>query len=133
MTEARITRAAHGRVVTDVDPCGNVFVATPAVARPVAGARVGPPQDSSVVRDLIYQCPQSAIPDAVWDLLAIWWQSRQLKLPVVEGGYVDQPVIVRRAWPIFEHEMVKAERLMTDRASEHAMAAAVAALMQGRV
>lgn len=127
MTAVSHTRAAHGRTVSDVDPCGGIFAPAPGLARPVAGARVGPPS-TGVSTDVIFQCPQSAIPDAVWDLLALWWQCRTSGLPPVAGGFLDQPVIVRQAWPVFEAEMRRAERLSDARASEQAMTAALAVL-----
>ncbi len=57
------------------------------------------------IRKPVFTCPVSAIPEAVWELFDLWLQGRALKLPPVAGGLVDQPEIVRRAWPVFEHEM----------------------------
>jgi hypothetical protein len=56
-------------------------------------------------RSTMFQCPVSAVPPEVWDLLALWWQCRLTRTIPLAGGFLDQPLMVRRAWPIFEAEM----------------------------
>jgi hypothetical protein len=54
----------------------------------------------------VFTCPVSAIPRAVWELLELWLQCRGMNALPVAGGVLDQPVTVRRAFPVFaaEHE-----------------------------
>lgn len=125
MTEVAVVKQAHGRTVTDTDPCGGVFVAAQGAARPIDW-QIGHPSSSR--RDAMFTCPVSAIPEAVWDLLSMWWQCRTLNALPVAGGFLDQPVIVRRAFPVFEQEMRKAERLNQETAQANATTALMAAV-----
>lgn len=50
------------------------------------------------------QCPVSAIPREVFELLDTWWDSRLLRLP--------PPVVtplLRRAWAVFEEELRRSD------------------------
>lgn len=50
------------------------------------------------------QCPVSAIPDEVWQLLALWWQCKLTGMHPMQGGFMEQPAIIRLAFPLFEAE-----------------------------
>jgi hypothetical protein len=63
------------------------------------GAQDGP------TRAVMFQCPVSAIPDVAFDLLELWLECRTMKALPLAGGWTDQPLLVRRAFPVFETEM----------------------------
>lgn len=76
---------------------------------------------------MMLTCPVSAIPGPIWELLALWWQSKLLGMPLVAGGFMDQPAIVRLAFPIFEGEHRRADQGNQDhRQQGNAMMAAAA-------
>jgi len=77
---------------------------------------------------VLYQCPVSAIPSEVWDLLELWWGCRLTGLPPIAGGFMDQPESVRRAFPVFE----ALERMQGGGAhtAEQAAAIAVASMLK---
>jgi hypothetical protein len=62
------------------------------------------------VKDAVFTCPVSAVDPGVWDLLNLFFESRAMRLPVKPGGLLDQPIVVRRAFPIWESEMTRLER-----------------------
>lgn len=51
------------------------------------------------------QCPVSAIPEQIFDLLVLWRDCRLMHTLPVAGGYDDQDPAVRHAFPIFEGQM----------------------------
>ncbi len=123
-----------GQVLKKVEPMGGVFA--PVVGkgqRPVYTC--GPKGDGATVRTpmLMFQCPTSAIPTEVWDLLHVWWGSRQMGLPPVAGGFLDQPVIVQRTFPIFETLMRSVEANRQQGNAQHAAGMAVAAMTRALV
>lgn len=122
------TAAAGGKVATKQE-WGGLFQPVPGKQqRPVYS--VGPANAS--VKDLIlFQCPVSAIPDWIWELLLAWWNSRLMRTLPAAGGFLDQPVLVRRAFPVFEQEMQAWERSQQGTGGM-AMAAGVAAAVSGR-
>lgn len=62
------------------------------------------------IQDPVFTCPVSAIPDQVWQLVDLWLTCRAMKgLPYV-GGVLDQPYVVRRAWPLLEAAIAPLER-----------------------
>ena len=119
----------HGRRQKTVDLHGGIFVAAKPGQRPVYA--VGHPQ--AKMRDSMYQCPISAIPAICWDMLELWWTCRMFPgggcLPV-PGGLIDQPRIVRIAFPIFEHEMRKAEGVSQQDGPSMAAAMAVGTMLK---
>jgi hypothetical protein len=60
----------------------------------------GPP--TAKVKAPVFQCPVSAIPSVVWDLFEDWWACRLMGTLPLAGGWADQPLLVRRAFPVFE-------------------------------
>lgn len=111
----------HGTMrVREIDPCGGVFVAVPeqGITRPVTS--VGPPGAKTLTP--VFTCPVSAIPDAVRDLIDLWWACRSVHVLPKAGGFMDQPLIVQRAFPILEREYGVVER--DQRAAESATGAA---------
>lgn len=90
----------------EVDELGAVFL--PAVAqkitRPVFAYGAGRLQDP------VFTCPVSAIPDVVWSLIDLWLTCRSMKALPHAGGVLDQPYIIRRAWPLLENAMRPLER-----------------------
>ena len=50
----------------------------------------------------MFTCPQSAIPEEVWQLLALWNACRLGKTLPKAGGLLDQPVWVQRYFPLFD-------------------------------
>lgn len=69
------------------------------------------------IKTPVFTCPVSALPDWMWDLFDAFIQSRLMRLPVVAGGLLAQPLIVRRAFPIWEQEMATSERELDASAS----------------
>ena len=90
----------------------------------------GPPW--ATAQDVLFQCPVSAIPDVAWDLLESWRQCRLMGCLPVAGGWVDQPLLVRRAFPVFEDEMRAWERRQGAEGSAAGMALALKGLTAGR-
>lgn len=92
---------AGGTVRERREPLGAVFAPVPGATRPVYA--FGSPQRAA--KDVLFTCPVSAIPDVVWQLLEDWRSCRAMRCLPVAGGWVDQPLLVRRAFPVFEAEM----------------------------
>lgn len=105
-----------------IELLGNVFRPVPGQPLTIAYS-YGPAEAKS--KTPMFTCPVSAIPDEVWDLLQLFHECRLMKLPPVQGGVLDQPLLVRKSFPIFEQEMAKV------RMSEDAMRAQHAAMATG--
>lgn len=120
-----------GKTVKVLEPCGGVFHPVP--GKPARPAYSYGPAEAKT-RDVMFQCPVSAIPQEVWQLLIAWWQCRNLGLPVRAGGAEDQPGIVRYAFPFLEHEMRKVEgnKGSPERAAALAVGAMVKAMGGGK-
>lgn len=88
----------------DWDPGGGVFLPIEGATYPVFAFGHGK------IKDPVFTCPVSAIPEPVWDLIDLFLTCRSMKLPPVAGGVLDQPYIVRRAWPVLEAEMAPIDR-----------------------
>jgi hypothetical protein len=71
----------------------------------------------------VFECPVSAIQPWIWDLLELFLQSRAMHLAPKVGGLIDQPLIVRRAFPVWEAEMTALEREQQSTVQLSAMAA----------
>lgn len=101
--------------MTTRDRLGAVFV-------PLKGQRpaysYGP--EESETRDLMFTCPKSAIPDLVWELLAVWNSCRLMQTLPAAGGLLDQPVLVQRYFPLFDMEMRTVEAIEAKRRAEAA-------------
>lgn len=91
-----------GKQIKGVDRCGGVFAPIP--GKPMRPAYSYGNPKAVGGRDLMFQCPASAIPDEVFDLLILWWRCRTMRTLPMAGGFLDQPGIVQRAFPIFEQE-----------------------------
>jgi hypothetical protein len=99
-------RGDNGVEVVKWDPGGAVFA--PALERGVRDAdlsirhtaRSGSRVHVSGVGD----------PDEVWELLDLYFTCRAMKAMPKAGGVLDQPLVVRRAFPVFEAEMQVEER-----------------------
>lgn len=120
-----------GKVQKTVDRMGGVF-------KPVQGAGQRPAytcgpatKDAGPDQLLLYQCPVSAIPSEVFDLLNVWWACRLSGLPPVAGGFLAQPMIVQLTFPLFEALMqgVEAQRTAAGPAQAAGLAAAAMAKM----
>src|SRR5204862_19335 len=61
----------------------------------------GPPGHTQ----MLFTCPVSAMPAWVLELYAIWRMCRLARALPHAGGFLDQPMLVQRAWPIFEDEV----------------------------
>lgn len=96
----------NGKLLVDVDPAGGLFTPIPGKPlRPVYTYGPKRAEGAAPNTNVMLQCPVSAVPDEVWELLALWWQCRLTRMMPLAGGYLDQPLMVRRAFPIFEAEM----------------------------
>jgi hypothetical protein len=118
-----------GRLHETTEPLGAVFAPVPGRSLKPAYAYGSP---SARAKDVLFQCPVSAIPEVVWTLLDHWRSCRLMGCLPVAGGWVDQPLLVRRAFPIFEQEMRGWEASRSGAGSTEAMAALLAAMKGGR-
>lgn len=68
------------------------------------------------VQTPVFTCPVSAVPAAVWDLLDLWFTCRAMRALPKAGGVLDQPLSVRKSFPVFEaeHEVVLRRRRAND-------------------
>ncbi|MGE0225468.1 MAG: hypothetical protein AB7S57_19525 [Acetobacteraceae bacterium] len=80
-------------------------------------------------RSVLFQCPVSAIPELAFDLLELWFDCRRVKALPVAGGWLDQPLVIRQAFPVFESEMAAVEARQRATAPQAAAAAAVAGVV----
>jgi hypothetical protein len=67
------------------------------------------PKDARV-KTPMWECPISAVPEWMWQVLDLWVTCRACHALPLPGGVVDQPYVVRRAWPIWEAEMAAIEQ-----------------------
>lgn len=111
------------------DPAGAVFV--PALERGVTRPCYAYGHDPKA-KDPVFTCPVSAIPDEVWTLLDLFLTCRAMKSLPKAGGVLDQPLIVRRVWPVFEAEMERHERQSSVNGSMVATTAMLTALLGRR-
>ena len=125
-----MTRQVGAKLDKLDDPMGGVFAPSPntGVTRPVYSAGPKGGQQNLIV----FTCPVSAIPMVVWDLLGLWWHCRLMRCLPHAGGLLDQPLMVRMAFPIFEGEyrVIEAEQGRTNAmvGAEAALAAMAAAM-----
>ncbi len=104
-----------------VEPQGGIFGPVPGkLARPVY---TWGPKDSNGVRTThLYQCPVSAIPAVVFELLDLWFDCRLLRvLPTMTP-------LVRSAFAAFELEMQAVESRRGANQASNAAALAVGAM-----
>lgn len=79
---------------------------------PVPRARLRPvyPFGRGPRAGVLYTCPVSAIPEVVWDVLSLWASWRAFRVLPRAGGFLDQPMVVQRYFPVLEAERAVAER-----------------------
>lgn len=121
-----------GKMLHEIDPAGGVFSQIPGKPlRPVFtfGMQKGDRPNTNVM----LTCPVSAVPKEVWDLLALWYQCRLTRTMPLAGGFLDQPLMVRRGFPIFEAEMQawEADHGGPQKAAALAVGAVMAAMGRG--
>lgn len=121
-----VKRQGKTGLLVSEEPLGAVFA-------PVPGRRMRPAfsfgSPRAATREVMFTCPVSAIPDAVWEALDLWNRCRLTGTLPVAGGLIDQPMVVQRAFPIFEIERRAAEQA-GGTSPEKAAALAVGALMK---
>jgi hypothetical protein len=124
-----VQRLREGKVVTVWDEHGNVF--TPDPTRPsVPAYSYGPAQGKAKTRNVMFTCPVSGIPEPVIALLELWNECRLMGLPPVQGGLLDQPLSVRKSFPIFTREYEAATARERAAGSHLAASAATMATLQ---
>lgn len=82
-----------------VDPGGGVFVAVTG-----KGQRPAFSFGQGAQKDVLFTCPQSAIPDEVWDIVDLWNRCRLTGVLPAAGGLLDQPGVVQRFFPVLNAE-----------------------------
>lgn len=87
---------------------GGVFV--PVAGKVVRPAYVYGPKDGD--RSFMFQCPVSAIHPDLFALLDLWHACRLGGALPLPGAWLDQPLSVRRAFPVFEGYMRSIEQRM---------------------
>jgi hypothetical protein len=120
-------RGPNQGVIETVDDCGGVFAAIP--GKGLTPAWMMGPEGGK--REPMFQCPQSAIPGHVWELLALWWSCRNMRTLPKSGAFVDQPMLVRQSFPIFEMLANSQERAQGYQSSAAVTAQTVAAMFGG--
>lgn len=115
----------NGKLLKTVDPTGGVFASVPGKRLKPAWSFGNP---KAAARDVMFSCPVSAIPAEVFDLLILWQNCRLTRTLPVAGGFLDQPSIVQRVFPIFETEMRGTEQQGGN--AEEAAALAVGAVVK---
>lgn len=126
MQVVTITKQGMNRkLLKTKDSTGGVFAMVPGKALRPAWSYGNPKRKT---RDVMFQCPVSAIPDEVFGLLALWQNCRLTRTLPVAGGFLDQPPIVQRVFPIFEAEMRGTEQQGGN--AEEAAALAVGAMVK---
>lgn len=108
-----------------VDELGGIFTPIPGTPIRIAYS-VGHPDAKS--KDPMFQCPKSAIPVEVFELLGLWNECRLLGVLPRSGGLLDQPQVVRRSFVTFANEYAK-----VDNAKGQGLAAATAGLAAASV
>lgn len=119
----KVFKRVGNKDVEGWDELGGVFRPVPGQGKPVYTFGPGP-----VKQDMVFQCPVSAVPVAVWELLHAWWACRLMKCLPKAGGFLDQPLTVRWAFPIFEAYQQGTES--NDRNPEAVAALAVGATLR---
>lgn len=120
-----MTVAPGGRKVIKVDALGGIFTPIPGTPIRIAYS-VGHPDSKS--KEPMFQCPVSAIPVEVFELLGLWNECRLLGVLPRAGGLLDQPQIVRQSFVTFANEYAK-----VDTARGQGLAAASAGLAAASV
>lgn len=114
-------------MIEDTDPTGAVFVPIQGKGQRPAWS-FGP--DGQATKEVMFTCPMSAIPETVWQLLAVWNACRLMRVLPVGGGLLEQPVWVQRFFPILDAEYRRATAGQGNAAAEHAAALAVGAMVK---
>jgi hypothetical protein len=121
----RVQHRKGGREWTTVDRLGGLFTPVPKKQRrPVYSYGPGP------AKDVLFQCPVSAIPTQVQELLYLWWACRQMRTLPVGGGFLDQPHVVRLTFPVLEAQYRAANPDRQGDQAERAAALAVGSMVK---
>lgn len=123
-------RRRGGQRVRVLEPGGGVFAALPAKGVTAPVVSLGPPGAKTLTP--LFTCPVSAIPAAVRDLIELWWACRSVRALPEAGGFLDQPLIVQRAFPVFEREYQIVEREQQATVSASGATALLGAMFGGR-
>ena len=91
--------------VARIDAMGAVFEPVP--GKVMAPAWFFGPRDRegnhiATEADAMYTCPVSGIPEWVFELLHLWWACRQVGALPEAGGFLDQPLMVQVAFPLWQ-------------------------------
>lgn len=118
---------SKGGRITCRDTAGGVFAPIPTqrITRPAW--TYSPPAGKPIV---MFTCPVSAIPAIAWDLFTLWSECKAMKIPPVAGGVLDQPVEVRRTFPIFEDEADSLDAATRATQNAESTAAAVGVMLR---
>lgn len=117
--------------MNELEPLGNVFRGVKGETHaPVWGVDYPTAKDPKN-RLSLWTCPVSAIPKEAWDVFLLWNESRLIGLPVVAGGLLDQPAIVRLAFPVFAQEYLAMRRRQGDSGAESTALMVASAMLQG--
>jgi hypothetical protein len=122
-----VTVGSNGQKVITVDELGGIFTPIPGTPIRIAYSFGHP---DAKAKTPMFTCPISAIPMAVFDLLALWNECRLLRVLPVAGGLLDQPQIVRKAFPIFANEWATVESANGQNSTLAASGAAAAAVLK---
>lgn len=113
-------RQGRTGVLLEQEPLGGVF-------EPVPGKRMKPAYSygnpAAKTRPVMFTCPVSAIPEEVWQLLALWNACRLTRTLPRGGGLLDQPVWVQRYFPVLDASHREAEGSQGNTAEAAAMMA----------
>lgn len=102
-----------------IDLQGGIFTAVQG-KRQRPSYSFGPDGDG---RQVMFQCPVSAIPFVVWQVLSLWNSCRLLNTLPEGGGLLDQSVEVQRFFPILNAEMASVQGNKGNTAEQAAMLA----------
>jgi hypothetical protein len=106
-----VTVRRQGKEVVETE--GGIFADSPKLkaargGRPPFIYAMGPPEAKQ--KTPVFTCPRFVVPEWMWGLLDLWWYCRHLGALPFAGGVVDQPVVVRRAFAVWNAEMERIER-----------------------
>lgn len=121
-------RQVGKKILVEQDSGGGVFVPVPGKGQRPAWS-MGP---DGGTKEPLFQCPQSAIPGYVWELLALWWSCRAMKTLPRAGAFADQPLVVRQSFPVFEMLAQSQEQHSGQRGTAVTVAQTMAAMFGGR-
>jgi hypothetical protein len=107
-----------GRQQQIIEPLGNVFRPIPGETSSPVWSFADPTSADAKGSTALFTCPVSAVPEDVWKLFMLWNECRLMGLPPKGGGFLDQPLAVQKAFPVFQHEFNAYRRRSGDSGSE---------------